>query len=209
MRKLVFIGLFMVIFTLPITAQSLENIDEIGPFSEGLAAVRKGNQWGFINEAGEMVIGYRDDIYWNKSPDTSRTDVVGMHYPKFNEGLCLITKSVEDGIPVFGFIDTKGDIVIEPQFLNIYPFKNGSTTGVLIDKTIKGENEFKLEIYEYKFFDVMVNSSGEITDYFERRNNILMTKRRYTTPDIGAKLLTDGLVAVQIAQKGWQIKKIN
>lgn len=209
MRNLAFIGLFMVVFTLSITAQSLENIDEIAPFSEGLAAVRKGNQWGFINEAGELVIGYRDDIYWNKSPDTSRTDVLGTHHPKFNEGLCLITKSVEDGIPVFGFIDTKGDIVIEPQFLNIYPFKNGSTTGVLIDKTIKGENEFKLQVYEYKFFDVLVKSSGEVTDYFERRNNILMTARRYTTPVIGAKLLTDGLVAVQTPQKGWQIKNIN
>lgn len=50
----------------------------------------------------------------------------------FNEGRCLITKIVEDGVPVYGFIDTKGNVVLEPQLLNVYPFKDGFTTAVLL-----------------------------------------------------------------------------
>ncbi len=198
-----------ILFILPISAQELENIDEIAPFSEGLAGVRKGTQWGFINGQGELVIAFRDDIYWNENADSSRKDVLGIRYPKFSDGLCMISKSVEDGIPVFGFINTTGNSVIEPQFLNVYPFENGYTTGVLLDKTVKGENEFKLEIYEYKFFDVLVKSSGEIAEYFQRRDNILMSSRRYTTPKIEAKILVHRLVAHRGNNKRWQISKID
>ena len=83
---------------------------------------------------------------------------------------------------MFGFIDKKGAVVIKPEFLNVYPFENGATTAVLLDKTVKGENEFKLEIYAYKFFDVLLQDTGEISDYFEKRDNILMTVQGYTTP---------------------------
>ena len=38
------------------------NLDEVAPFSEGLAAVRKGDQWGFIDKEGGMVIDFRNDV---------------------------------------------------------------------------------------------------------------------------------------------------
>ena len=37
-------------------AQELTGIDEIAPFSEGLAAIRKGNEWGFINKEGQSTV---------------------------------------------------------------------------------------------------------------------------------------------------------
>ena len=188
--------------------QNIKNIDEIAPFSEGLAAVRQGDQWGFINEEGNLVIDFRNDVHWNKDADTSKLDVSGVRYPMFNEGRCLITKKVEDGIPLYGFMDTKGNTVIEPQFLNVYPFKDGYTTGVLFDKVLKGENEFKLKIYDFKFFDVLLDTSGEIDEYFNRRYGIQMTKRRYELPHIGAKRLTNGLIAVHMKDKGWEIRKL-
>lgn len=196
---------------LPITlvAQTLEGIDEIAPFSEGLAAVRQGEQWGFINEEGTLVINFRNDVYWNNNADTSKSDITGVGLPMFQEGRCLISKKVEDGVPLYGFMDTKGNTIIEPQFLNLYPFKNGYTTGVLFDKTLKGENEFKLKIYDFKFFDVLLDTSGKIEEYFERRQNIHMTTRRYQIPSIGVKLLTDGLVAVHIQDQAWEIRKIS
>ena len=126
----------------------------------------------------------------------------------FNEGRCLITKKVEDGVPLYGFIDTKGNVVVEPQFLNVYPFKDGYTTGVLFEKTLKGENEFKLKIYDFKFFDVLLNASGNIEEYFERRYNIQMTKKRYKMPWIGVKRLADDLVAVHVKDQGWEIRKL-
>ncbi len=198
--------LFAFIWMLPIAlvAQELKGIDEIAPFSEGLAAVRQGKQWGFINEEGTLVIDFRNDVYWNKNTDTSKSDISGVGYPMFNEGRCLITKEVEE----YGFMDTKGSTVITPQFLNVFPFKDGYTTGVLFDKTLKGENEFKLKIYEFKFFDVLLDVSGNIEEYFESRQNIEMTIRRYKLPSIGAKWLADGLVAVHIKDQGWEVRKI-
>lgn len=205
-----FILLIMLILAFPqaIAAQDLKGIDEIAPFSEGLAAVRQGEKWGFINEEGTLVIDFRGDVYFNRNADTDKADISGVRYPIFKEGRCLITKNVEDGVPLYGFIDSKGNTVIEPQFLNVYPFTKGYTTGVLFDKTLKGENEFKLKIYEFKFFDVLLDTSGKIEEYFERRQNIQMTKRRYQIPSIGVKLLADGLVAVHIKDQGWEVRKL-
>jgi hypothetical protein len=201
---------FAVLIIVPFfgNSQIIENIDEIAPFSEGLAAVRKGTQWGFINEEGSLAIDFRNDLHWNKEAVTSKKDISGIRYPMFKEGRCLITKKVEDGVAVYGFIDKKGNTVIEPQFLNVYPFENGYTTGVLFEKTLKGENEFKLKIYDFKFFDVLLNTSGEIVEYYDRRYGIQMTKRRYQLPEIGAKRLADGLIALYGKDKGWEIRKL-
>ena len=209
MKKFIITALFaMLMLPNVFYSQTIKNIDEIAPFSEGLAAIRQGNQWGFINEEGTMVINFRNDIYWNKDADTSKKDISGVRYPMFNEGRCLITKKVEEGVPVFGFIDAKGNVVVEPQLLNVYPFKDGYTTGVLFEKSLKGENEFSLKIYEYKFHDVMMDSSGEMVEYFNKRDNIQMTNKRYQMPTIGVKQLSDGLVAVYTKDQGWEIRKI-
>jgi len=208
MKQNILFLIAVLIFPIVLCAQEIKNIDQITPFNEGLAAVRQGDKWGFINEEGKLVIDFRNDLHWNKNADTSKLDITGVRYPIFNEGRCLITKKVEDGVPLYGFIDTSGNTVIEPQFLNVYPFKEGYTTGVLFDRTYRGENEFKLKIYEFKFFDVLFDTSGKIEEYFERRQNIEMTKRRYQIPFIGAKRLTDGIAAVYIKDQGWEIRKL-
>tara|TARA_R110002096_G_scaffold46943_2_gene125503 strand:- start:5337 stop:5975 length:639 start_codon:yes stop_codon:yes gene_type:complete len=208
MKKFIITAFIMLMLPNVFHSQTVKNIDEIAPFSEGLAAVRQGNQWGFINEEGTMVINFRNDIYWNKDADTSKKDISGVQYPMFNEGRCLITKIVEDGVPVYGFIDTKGNVVLEPQLLNVYPFKDGFTTAVLFEKSMKGKNEFNLDIYEFKFHDVMLDTSGEIIEFFNRRYNIQMTKRRYQMPAMGVKQLSAGLVAVYTQDQGWEVRKI-
>lgn len=208
MKKYIISAFIMLMLPNVFHSQTVKNIDEIAPFSEGLAAVRQGNQWGFINEEGQMVIDFRNDIYWNKDADTSKKDISGVKYPMFNEGRCLITKIVEDGVPVYGFIDTKGNVVLEPQLLNVYPFKDGFTTAVLFEKSMKGKNEFNLDIYEFKFHDVMLDTSGEIIEFFNRRYNIQMTKRRYQMPAMGVKQLSAGLVAVYTQDQGWEVRKI-
>lgn len=117
-------------------------------------------------------------------------------------------QTVEEDVPVFGFIDAQGKVVLEPQLLNVYPFKDGYTTAVLFEKAMKGKNEFNLNIYEFKFHDVMLDTSGEILEFFNRRYNIQMTKKRYERPTIGAKRLSDGLIAVHTQDQGWEIRKI-
>ena len=37
-------------------AQTIENIDYISPFHEGLAAIKKGEKWAFINQEAKIVV---------------------------------------------------------------------------------------------------------------------------------------------------------
>ena len=53
--------------------------DYIAPFSEGLARVRKGGKWGYINRKGKEVIPFLYD----------------QAYP-FSEGLAMVTGDGED-----------------------------------------------------------------------------------------------------------------
>ncbi len=70
---------------------AIQKYDQLGVFSEGYAAVRKGNKWGYINTKGEEVI-----------PATIDAWCVG----RFSEGLAFVTKGGE-----FHIIDTKGQTV--------------------------------------------------------------------------------------------------
>ncbi|MEK6152264.1 WG repeat-containing protein [Flavobacteriaceae bacterium 3-367] len=207
MRKLRTVLAIILVFPFFLNAQTVEGIDEIAPFSEGLAAVRKGSQWGFIDTAGKLVIDFRSDLVWDKDTETATARIKGIPYPSFKDGRCLVMK-MEDEIPLYGFIDTKGKLAIEHQFLNVAPFNEGYTTGVVFDRVFRGNNEFKLKIYDYKFHDVLMDTSGEIVEFFDRRYNIQLTKRRYELPSINAKMLSKDLVALKGKGEGWDIRKL-
>lgn len=49
--------------------------DEVRPYHEGVAGVRMGENWGFINKAGEVVIDFRFPNQHIISNDTYRSDV--------------------------------------------------------------------------------------------------------------------------------------
>ncbi len=203
------IVVFMVVLALPVMAfsQDLKGIDEIAPFSDGLAAVRQGNQWGFINQEGALVIDFRSDLLWNKDANTSRSDIKGVRYPMFKEGKCIVWK-MEGDIPLYGFMDKTGVVVIEPQFLNVRSFENGYTTGVLFRKVLMGQNEIKMSVFDYKFNDVLMDSSGKIVEFFGERENIQMRKNRYELPSIWVNKLSDKAVAVKTKGKGWDVRKL-
>lgn len=205
MKTLVTVLVFFLTTTL--TAQLPKALDEVAPFSEGLAGIRKGNQWAFIDDLGTIVIDFRADIYWNPSANDSSEGVKAVRYPKFSDNRCIVRKYVDE-IPVYGFIDTKGKLVIEHQFLNVNPFKNGVTTGIIHEKIFRGQNEFKLNIYEDKFHEVLMDTSGEVLEFFGRRYNIQLRKSRYKLPRIGSRILNDKLVAVRV-ENNWEIRKLN
>ncbi len=73
---------------------------EIGPFQEGLAAVKRKDQYGFINTKGEMVI----DADYQKAAG-------------FSEGRAAVT--TKDGC---GYIDKSGKIVIPCEFTKCLDF---------------------------------------------------------------------------------------
>ncbi len=209
-------GLIVLLFLIPFfgMSQSLEELnkpiisvlDEVAPFYEGLAAVRKGDKWGFIDEKGKLVIDFRNDIAWNKEV-SKEGGIASIRHPYFKEGLCVISRLTEEGIPLYGFMNTKGETVIEPEYINISPFENGKTVGIYGKKSFRGKNEFQLNIYDYSFTEVVVNNEGEMIWPIQKRINILMSKSRYELPVLHAKILADDLLAVKGKNSLWKVVK--
>ena len=210
MKRLYFI-VAAFLFTLPFTGNSqliksintpvLSELDEVRPFSEGLAAVRKGNQWGFIDAEGQLVIDFRSDLVWNTEADSTKTDITGIRYPKFLDGLCMNSELTAEGIPLYGFIDAKGNQVIQPEFVNINQFKNHRTIGIYAKKTFRGQNEIKLGVFDYSFIEVLINTKGEILWPILERDHILMSPRRFELPLLRSRMLSEHLIATK---KRWQ-----
>lgn len=182
--------------------------DEIAPFNEGLAAVRIGNQWGFINEDAELVLDFRDDLVWNLKADTNTSGVLGIKFPEFKNDRCMIVKLKEDKIPYYGFIDKTGEIVIQPEYLNITTFDQELAIGIYVRETFQGKNEIKMNIIEYIFTEVVVNTSGEIIWPISEREHILTSKRRYEIPELRAKLIAKDLIVHKTKDNKWETKKI-
>jgi len=204
--------ILLVIFLVPtiLFSQELTDLDEIAPYSEGLAAVRKGNQWGFMDKHGELVINFRDDLVWNKEANDSELDITGVRYPQFKNGRCLIQELLkEEEIWVYGFIDTSGNTVIKPEFMNVTQFNQGYVVGIMMTKTFRGKNNFQLNLYQYSFSEVVVDTAGDIMRLISKRDHILMTKRRYELPLLRAKLVNPELVLVKNNKDKWEILKLD
>lgn len=84
--------------------------DNAGDFSEGLAAVKVKNNWGFIDKTGKLVI----EPQFNPGQ--------AQNGPTFSEGLAAVNfqQGVAIGNALWGFIDKKGNVVINPQFMSDY-----------------------------------------------------------------------------------------
>ncbi|MDO6518186.1 WG repeat-containing protein [Zobellia uliginosa] len=190
-----------------INKPTVAELDQIMPFSDGLAAVRKGDQWGFIDEEGQLVIGFRNDLVWNKNPQTDNPGVEGIGYPQFKNGRCVVRDVKEDGIARYGFIDKKGNMAIPAEFLNVSPFSEGHAVGIFESKSLRGKNTFQLKIYDYDFTEVVVNEAGEMIWPIQERQNIVMSGKLYKLPELQAKMISDRLLAVKDKANKWKIVK--
>jgi hypothetical protein len=83
-----------------ITKQQFDNAKD---FSEGLAAVAIGSQWGYLDQLGQIVIPPQYDLAFS-----------------FSDGLAKIKMG-----NFFGYIDKTGRIVIPPHFLEADHFADG------------------------------------------------------------------------------------
>lgn len=86
-------------------SQTKISFNQLGDFSNGLAPVKKGELWGFIDVNGKLVI---DPIY-----------MAGFEVPFFSNGLCGIYNPKDDAR---GYIDTEGKIVIPFTIYSTRPF---------------------------------------------------------------------------------------
>jgi len=194
--------LFWTIFIFPFIGytQPIEDLDYISPFKDGLAAIKKANQWAFINTDGAIIVNFRDDI---ESLNTNKD------YPTFNNNRCLITIK-KDGISYFGFIDKSGKTVIEPQFLNATNFENGVAFALALEKQELGKNDvLGKTMVSYDYLEVIINTKGEILHDLSKPNHIILSKKHIKAPPvITSKFISDNLVATMNTDKKWVIQKI-
>ncbi|HKK12787.1 MAG TPA: WG repeat-containing protein, partial [Flavobacteriaceae bacterium] len=94
MKKAMILFVALSLTTFYGNAQSVENLDFVSTFNDGLAAVEKDGQWGFINTKGDIVVNFRNDLVSTKFEDGT--------YPIFKDGRCLIAQE-KDGISYFGY----------------------------------------------------------------------------------------------------------
>ena len=195
--------LFVAIILVPFFgfAQSLENIDYISPFHDGLAAIKKGNQWAFIDNEGIIAIDYRDDIKVSK--------IENENYPIFKNGRCLITQTKDD-IIYFGYIDKTGNTVIKPQFLNATNFNNNVAIVLELVKESPGSNNIlEKPVVYYKYFEAVINTNGEIIHSLSEPIPITLSKDFVReTPKITSKFISDKTYATWSKDKKWKIKKL-
>ena len=92
--------------------------DELYKFSEGIAIVKKDGKYIAINKKGEIII------------DLSMYNGV----EGFSDGLALVQKDV---VGNWGYIDTKGNLVIAPRYGYAQSFKNGSAVVMVDNHKIK------------------------------------------------------------------------
>ncbi|UII25903.1 WG repeat-containing protein [Fulvivirga maritima] len=124
-RSTIIFFLWIVFFT-SVEAQVSIKADKMGYFYEGLLAVQKDNKWGFVNEQGELIVDYRNDIETFGPPFDPdwylnlRNDYMYHPFntlPVFSNERCIIKSGDK-----YGFINTKGNIVIKPKYDAARPF---------------------------------------------------------------------------------------
>mgnify|MGYP003655602155 CR=1 FL=1 len=196
--------LLIVLLIIPFigTAQTLENIDYISPFNDGVAAIKKGNSWAFINQEGQMVVDFRDDLVSTKTDNAS--------YPIFRNDKCLIAHQ-KDGILYYGYIDKTGKTVITPQFLNAINFEYNKALALKVHKETIGYNDiFKKDVVSYHYFEVVIDKEGKTLDHLTQLAVHISPKynKNSNLLKITSRLISSNLVLVK-SNNTWTLKIIN
>ena len=184
-------------------AQTLENLDYISPFNDGVAAIKKGNEWGFIDQEGKLIIDFRNDLVVTKTDNAN--------YPIFEDDRCLIAHH-KDGVLYYGYINKEGETVIAPQFLNATNFNNKKAIALKVHKETIGYNDiFKKDVVSYHYFEVVIDKTGTTMDHLTQLALHVSPQniKNSGSPTITSKFISANLVAVKGNNSKWQIKKID
>lgn len=137
--------------------KAIEKYDQLGLFSEGMAAAYKGEKWGYINTKGEEVI-----------PTTIEAQCVG----RFSEGLAFVL--TYDG---FNVIDKEGKVVFKGKSYfdamhyeceDMPYFINGKLYVPIRDE--KG-NDFKYAVYDKQGNKIQTTSLAEGEKVYQENRN--------------------------------------
>ena len=196
--------IFLTLLIIPLLGigQTIENIDFVSPFHDGLSSVKKGNSWAFIDQNGSIIIDFREDLVKTKTDKG--------YYPLFSNGKCIIAHKKDD-ILYYGFIDKKGNISIEPQFLNVLNFQGNKTLALIVHKETIGFNDiFKKDVVNYHYFEVVIDENGNSLDHLTQLALHISPKysKSKEPPVITSKIISDNLIAVKGDDNKWNLRKI-
>lgn len=198
-----FIILALLLMPIFASAQLLENLDYISPAHENLVAIKKGDQWAFINTDGELVIGFRKGLVLTETEQGA--------YPMFSDGRCLVIEE-KKGIPYYGYMDTSGQLAIKPQYLNASNFKNGRAIVLKLNEEEAGRNEaLDKRIVYYRYFEVVIDPDGDVKTYLTKKGtNVVLDKKFYPKkPKITSRFISDRAYAVRNDKNKWDVRHIN
>ena len=171
-------------------AQIITGIDEISPFHDDLSAIKKGDQWAFINKKGITVINFRNDLVSSESEGVSKA------HPVFSDGRCIHKKLV-DGVYHYGYIDKKGKATIAPQYLNVTNFKSGHAVVIELEKEIVGRNELLgKDVVSNTLKEYIIDTSGKKIKYLDNARNYVKPKNN-KPPVFYSKIIAPHLILVQ------------
>ena len=183
-------------------SQVASEIDVVTPFQGELAAVKKGNSWGFMNKSGVMVIDYRNDFVFKTYSDNEA------RYPVFKDGRCLIRKMI-DGKYYYGYLNNKGEEIIPAKFLNATKFKNGFAIVVtLLTDSIGFNKVLNKNVTTKTLEEYVVDTLGNKIRYLENpiRYSDKLQKVK-SPPKIRSKFISKRLIAVLKKNGKWDIYK--
>jgi hypothetical protein len=183
-------------------SQIFSEIDEVYPFHGDFAAIKKANQWAFIDKEGKKTIDFRADlVLTNKLNSLNQT----ISYPVFNDGRCLIKKLKGDTY-YYGFINEKGVEVIKPQFLNASNFSSGYAIVVLTSKDSIGYNVvLNKAVVSNIMEEYVIDTTGELVKYLYNPRKNVPANYKNGVPIIESKFIAPNLIAVKTKNKKWEI----
>lgn len=190
---------FMVIF--PAHAQFMKNLDQVSTFSEGLLAIKKGDQWGFMDKQGTIVIQFRDDLVPIKISGDDVTKV-----PVFQNGRALVRR-IEDNITYYGYIDSSGKEIIKKDYVNATPFKDGFAVVMSYTKEVVGKNKLLgKDVVNYEIEEFVIDLNGKaMTPMLNPRHYVPDKMKSGKSPSLTAFLIGERMVAVKTAEEKWEI----
>ncbi len=199
MKNLIKYLILLIFLPYALSSQNIENINVIAPFSDGLAAIQKGNEWAFVDMNGKIIIDFRDDIVASSNEE----------YPLFMNNRCLI-KKIKNGISYFGYIDKTGKTVIDPIYLNASNFNNSKAIVLKLLKNVLGTNDvLDKKMIDYDYIEVIINTNNDILQYISEPYHITLSKDYLRTPPlIKSKLISESIIATLNKNNTWSIKPI-
>ncbi len=187
--------------------QVISDLDWVSPMHEGLAAVKKGNMWGFIDKDGVTKIEPREDLVSSNTSFYGVSEDSEMEYPFFVEGRCLIEQTFDD-IKYFGFIDKSGKTVVEPGYVNATNFRNGYAIVTQYSKQVLGKNELLgKDVVNYLAEELVIDDKGNVVTSLMNARTFVPNKVKGNPPEMHAYFIGERLVAVKGDSGKWSVLK--